>query len=84
MFISVVSFPLMLDRDVGLGTAIRTSIRAVMTNPVPMVAWGIIVGAGLVLGSIPLFIGLAIVMPVLCHATWHLYRKLLPRHVPRD
>ena len=82
MFISVVSFPLMLDRDVGLGTAIRTSIRAVMTNPGPMMAWGIIVGAGLVLGSIPLFIGLAIVMPVLCHATWHLYRKLLPRHVP--
>jgi uncharacterized membrane protein len=82
MFISVVSFPLMLDRDVGLGSAIRTSIRAVMTNPLPMVVWGIIVGAGLVIGSIPLFIGLAIVMPVLCHATWHLYRKLLPRHVP--
>ncbi|MEQ8395558.1 DUF2189 domain-containing protein [Thalassobaculum sp.] len=77
--ISVVSFPLLLDRDVGLYPAIGTSIRAVMANPRPMAAWGLIVAGGLVLGSIPLFIGLAIVIPVLGHATWHLYRKLVPR-----
>lgn len=77
--VSVVSFPLLLDRDVGLYPAIGTSIRAVLANPVPMAAWGLIVAAGLVLGSIPLFIGLAIVMPVLGHATWHLYRKLVSR-----
>jgi uncharacterized membrane protein len=77
--ISVVSFPLLLDRDVGLYTAVATSVRAVMANPVPMAVWGLIVAAGLVIGSIPLFLGLIIVMPVLGHATWHLYRKVVPR-----
>jgi uncharacterized membrane protein len=77
--ISVVSFPLLLDRDVGLGTAIATSVRAVVANPRTMLAWGAIVAAGLVLGSIPLFLGLIIVMPVLGHATWHLYRKVVAR-----
>jgi uncharacterized membrane protein len=77
--ISVVSFPLLLDRDVPLVTAVRTSVRAVLANPVPMAAWGVIVAVGLVLGSIPLFLGLVIVLPVLGHATWHLYRKVVPR-----
>jgi uncharacterized membrane protein len=77
--ISVVSFPLLLDRDVGLYTAIATSIRAVRANPGPMAVWGLIVAGGLVLGSIPFLLGLAIVVPVLGHATWHLYRKLVPR-----
>jgi uncharacterized membrane protein len=75
--ISLVSFPLLLDRDVGLDTAIATSIRAVRTNPGPAALWGLIVAAGLVLGSIPLFIGLVVTVPVLGHATWHLYRKLV-------
>jgi uncharacterized membrane protein len=75
--ISVVSFPLLLDRDVGLGTAVGTSIRSVLANPIPMAAWGLIVAGGLVLGSIPLFLGLIVVMPVLGHATWHLYRKVV-------
>jgi uncharacterized membrane protein len=77
--ISVISFPLLLDRDVGLYKAVATSVRAVMANPGPMAAWGLIVAGGLVIGSIPLFLGLIIVMPVLGHATWHLYRKLVPR-----
>jgi uncharacterized membrane protein len=76
--ISVVSFPLLLDRDVGLLTAVATSVRAVMVNPGPMAAWGLIVAGGLVLGSIPALLGLIIVMPVLGHATWHLYRKVVP------
>ncbi|HET6158563.1 MAG TPA: DUF2189 domain-containing protein [Dongiaceae bacterium] len=79
LVMTVVSFPLLLDRDVGLGTAIMTSIRAAAANPVPIAVWGLIVAGGLVAGAIPLFIGLVIVMPVLCHATWHLYRKLVPR-----
>lgn len=78
MAISIVSFPLLLDRDVGLDTAIRTSVRAVATNPGTMAIWGLIVAAGLVLGSIPLFLGLIVVLPVLGHATWHLYRALIP------
>src|SRR3546814_677817 len=76
--ISVVSFPLLLDRNVGLATAVRTSIRAVAANPIPMAVWGLIVVGGLVLGSIPLFLGLVFVMPVLGHATWHLYRMAVP------
>jgi len=76
---TVVAFPLLLDREVGLGTAVLTSIRAAQANPGPIAAWGLVVAGGLVLGAIPLFIGLVIVMPVLCHATWHLYRKLVPR-----
>jgi uncharacterized membrane protein len=79
LVISVVSFPLLLDREVGLGTAVWTSVRAVMVNPVPMAVWGLIVASGLMIGSIPLFLGLIIVMPVLGHATWHLYRKVVPR-----
>lgn len=75
--ISVVSFPLLLDREVGVLTAIRTSVRAVYTNPVEMFAWGLFVAVLLVVGSLPLFAGLAIVMPVLAHATWHLYRTLV-------
>ena len=74
---SVVSFPLLLDRKVTLATAVSTSVKAVLANPVPMLAWGMIVAAGLVLGSLPLLLGLIVVMPVLGHATWHLYRKVL-------
>lgn len=79
LVLSVVSFPLLLDRDVGLGTAIATSLKVVRANPGPMALWGLIIAAALVLGSIPLLMGLAIVFPVLGHATWHLYRKVLPR-----
>jgi uncharacterized membrane protein len=75
--ISVVSFPLLLDRDVGLRAAVLTSIGAVAANPGPMAVWGLIVASGLVIGSIPAFLGLIIVVPVLGHSTWHLYRKLV-------
>ena len=77
MTMSVVAFPLLVDRDVGLGAAVTTSYRAVIANPRAMAAWGLIVVAGLILGSIPLFIGLIVVLPTLGHATWHLYRKLV-------
>ena len=74
---TVIAFPLLLDRDVGAYAAIETSIRAVAANPVQMVLWGLIVSFALLLGSLPLLVGLAIVMPVLGHATWHLYRKVV-------
>ena len=77
LVISVVSFPLLLDRNVGVGTAIATSVQAVRTNPGPMAMWGLIIAGSLVLGAIPLLVGLAIVLPVLGHATWHLYRKVV-------
>lgn len=77
MAISVVSFPLLLDREVGVDTAVLTSVRAVIANPGPMAAWGLIVAGGLVIASIPLFLGLVVVMPVLGHSTWHLYRRIV-------
>jgi len=73
--IGVMSFPMLVDRDVGAAVALKTSIEAVAHNPVTMAVWGLIVAALLVLGSIPAFLGLTVVLPVLGHATWHLYRR---------
>ncbi len=78
--ISVVSFPLLLDRDVKLETAVWTSVLTVIRNPVPMAAWGLLVAAGLAIGSVPLLVGLVIVVPVFGHATWHLYRRVVVVH----
>lgn len=75
--IGVVSFPLLLDRDVGLWTAVRTSIKACLTNPGTMLLWGLIVAGALALGSIPALVGLIVVMPILGHASWHLYRRMI-------
>lgn len=77
--ISVISFPLLLDRDVGPVTAVQTSISVVLTNPMTMMIWGAIVAGSLLLGALPFFIGWVIVMPVLGHSTWHLYRIVLGR-----
>jgi uncharacterized membrane protein len=77
LMISVVSFPLLLDRNAGAGVAILTSVRVVLRNPVTMAIWGLIIAGLLLIGSLPLFIGLAVVMPVLGHSSWHLYRKVV-------
>jgi uncharacterized membrane protein len=89
--ISAISFPLLLDRDVGAAVAVYTSLRVMAMNPVPMALWGLIVAALLVIGSIPFFVGLTVVMPVLGHATWHLYRRTVeadpnphPDYAPRE
>src|SRR5215471_15851879 len=83
--IGVVSFPLLLDRDVGAVVAAQTSVRAVLRNPLMIAAWGLFVAAALVIGSLPFFVGLAVVMPVLAHASWHLYRKVVePDLSPRQ
>ena len=75
--ISVVSFPLLLDRKVSALTAAKTSARVVFANPVTMMKWGLIVAVLLFVGSLPVFVGLAVVIPVLGHSTWHLYRKVV-------
>lgn len=75
--LGAVSFPMLVDRNVGLRTAIATSFRAVRENPGPMALWAVIVAALMILGSLPCLIGLAIVLPVLGHGTWHLYRRLV-------
>jgi uncharacterized membrane protein len=73
--VSVVSFPLLLDHDVGVTGAVTTSLRLILRNPLTMALWGLIIAALLVIGMIPLFMGLSVVLPVLGHATWHVYRK---------
>lgn len=73
--VSVVSFPMLLDRKVGLPTAVATSVRVATTNPGPVAVWGLIVAGALALGSLPVFLGLIVALPVLGHATWHLYRR---------
>ena len=89
--LSVVSFPLLLDRNAGLTTAMLTSLRAVLMNPLTMVLWGLIVAVSLAAGFLLFFFGLAIIVPVLGHSTWHLYRKLVepdlsprPEYAPRE
>lgn len=77
--ISVVSFPMLLDRHVSLGTAVKTSVAAVSANPLTMAVWGFVIGAALFAGSLLLFVGLIVVLPVFGHATWHLYRKVVAR-----
>jgi uncharacterized membrane protein len=74
---AVISIPLLLDRDVGAAIAIQTSIRATLKNPVMIAIWGLMVAALLIIGSLPFLVGLAIVVPVLGHATWHLYRRVV-------
>jgi uncharacterized membrane protein len=81
---SVVSFPLLLDRDVGAAVAIQTSIKAVIKNPVMIALWGLFVAASLIAGTLALFFGLAIVMPVLGHSTWHLYRRVVAPAAPEE
>ena len=75
---TVVGLPLLLDREVDFITAIITSIRAVMLNPVVLAVWGLVIAAILLAGMLPLFLGLFIALPVLGHASWHMYRQLMP------
>ena len=79
LVVSAVSFPMLVDRQVGPLTAAETSIRAVARSPRTFAIWGATIGALLVLGSIPLFVGLAVVLPVLGYATWHLYTRAVAR-----
>lgn len=80
MAISVVSLPMLVDGERSATVALATSIRAVRQNLVPMLAWGVIVAVALALAMVPVFAGLIVVLPVLGHATWHLYRRLVAKH----
>jgi uncharacterized membrane protein len=81
--IGVVSFPLLVDREVAptameqVVTAVQISVRATLANPIPIAAWGLVVAVSLCIGAATLLVGLAVLMPVLGHGTWHLYRKLI-------
>ena len=88
--LTVISFPLLLDRNVGVVAAALTSVRVVLVNPITMALWGLIVACSLLAGFLAFLFGLALVMPVLGHSTWHLYRKVVepdvsprPKYEPR-
>ena len=76
--ISLISFPLLLDRGVSVEQAVAASVAAARANPQTTALWGLVVAAGLAIGVVTFLAGLAITMPILGHATWHLYRRLLP------
>ena len=75
--LTVVSFPLLLERDVDFVTAMITSVRAVTTSPLPLISWAAIIVIELFLAALPFFLGLLIVLPILGHATWHLYTRIV-------
>jgi uncharacterized membrane protein len=75
--LTVVSFPLLMDRDIDFATAMTTSVRAVLANPLPMAVWAAIIGAGIVVSLATAFIALPVILPVLGHGTWHMYRKVV-------
>lgn len=75
--LTLVSFPLLLDRDVDFVTAMVTSVRAVVMSPVPLIGWAAVIVVLLIVSSIPYFLGLLVTLPVLGHATWHLYRRIV-------
>lgn len=77
--ISVVSFPMLVDKPVGWATALRTSVRVAWHNPLTTAIWGLIVAVLLIIGALPAFVGLAVVFPVLAYATWHLYTRAVER-----
>jgi len=76
--LTVVSLPLILDREVDFITAMITSFSCVTANPGVMLIWAAMIAAGLFVGMLPLFLGLFVALPVFGHASWHLYRRLLP------
>ncbi|MGH1463835.1 MAG: DUF2189 domain-containing protein [Cognatishimia sp.] len=75
LVVAAISFPMLIDRPVGLPIAVVTSVRVARNNPMVMISWGICVAVLLALATLPLFFGLVLVLPWLGHATWHLYRR---------
>ena len=73
--ITVISIPMLMEREIDIVTAMITSVKAVLASPLVMVGWGLIVTLAVILGSLPMFLGLVIILPVLGHTTWHIYKK---------
>ncbi len=75
--VGVISFPLLLDREIDFVTAMTTSVKAVMLNPVSMLVWAIIIALFMLVSIISVFITLPVILPVIGHASWHMYRKVV-------
>lgn len=77
--LSVMSYPMLIDRDVDFVTAMITSVKAVLRSPGPMLGWGMFIAVMVMVAIMPMFLGLIVVLPVLGHSSWHLYRRAVPR-----
>ncbi len=77
---NVISLPMLLDREVDLVTAMITSVKAVTASPAVMLGWAALIAATLFVSMIPAFLGLFVTLPLLGHASWHLYRRLVPQN----
>ena len=75
--VSVVSYPMLIDRDIDFVTAMITSVRAVMAAPYAMAGWAFFIGFMLLVAILPMFLGLFVILPLLGHATWHIYRRVV-------
>lgn len=73
--VTVVSIPMLMERNVDFVTAMVTSVKAVFASPVVMLGWGVIVTLAVMVSMVPAFLGLLVTLPVLGHATWHIYKK---------
>lgn len=76
--ITVISIPLLMEREYDFVTAMITSVKTVIASPATMLGWGVIVTLAVIAACVPFFLGLLVVLPVLGHATWHLYRRAVP------
>ena len=76
--VTVVSMPMLMEREVDFVTAMITSIKAVIASPVVMLGWGVVVTLAVIAACVPFFLGLLVVLPVLGHTTWHIYRRAVP------
>jgi uncharacterized membrane protein len=73
--VTVIAIPFLLDREADFITAMITSVRTVLASPLVMLGWGTVVTVAVLAACVPFFLGLLVVLPVLGHATWHLYRR---------
>lgn len=84
LVVSFIAFPMLIDRRAGVPVAVLTSIKVARANPRIVATWGLIVAVAMVLGTLPVFLGLMVVLPILGHATWHLYRIAVPATPEED
>ncbi|MEM9059144.1 MAG: DUF2189 domain-containing protein [Pseudomonadota bacterium] len=75
--ISVITVPMLMDREIDIVSAMVTSVRAVIASPQPMLFWGILLAVVMAVAMVPLFLGVILAFPVLGHASWHLYRRVM-------
>ncbi len=75
--LTVIAMPLLLDKDIDFFTAMITSVKTVQRSPVVMLTWGAVIGGLTLVAMAPMFFGVIVIFPLLGHASWHLYERLV-------